>query len=55
MRDNGVGLPEQPIRGVGLEIVETLVHDDLHGRLRFNRLPLGTEASIRIPRDMVYE
>lgn len=55
VRDNGVGLPEQPIHGLGLEIVETLVHDDLHGRLRFNRLPLGTEASLRIPRELLYE
>jgi ribose transport system ATP-binding protein len=55
VRDNGVGMPEEPIRGVGLEIVETLVHDDLHGRLRFNRLPLGTEASIRIPRHLLHE
>jgi two-component system, sensor histidine kinase PdtaS len=54
VRDNGVGLPEEPIRGVGLEIVETLVHDDLHGRLRFNRLPLGTEASLRIPRQAAF-
>jgi two-component system, sensor histidine kinase PdtaS len=52
VRDNGAGLPENPLRGVGLEIVETLVRDDLQGRLRFNRLPTGTEVTLRIPRSV---
>jgi two-component system, sensor histidine kinase PdtaS len=52
VRDNGAGLPEKPLRGVGLEIVETLVRDDLQGRLKFNRLPNGTEVTLRIPRSV---
>jgi two-component system, sensor histidine kinase PdtaS len=50
VRDDGTGLPEKPLRGVGLEIVEELVRDDLGGRLKFNRLAHGTEVTLRIPR-----
>jgi two-component system, sensor histidine kinase PdtaS len=50
VRDNGIGLPDELIQGVGLEIVETLVRDDLQGRLKFTRLPTGAEVSLRIPR-----
>jgi two-component system, sensor histidine kinase PdtaS len=52
VRDNGAGLPEAPLRGVGLEIVETLVRDDLRGRLKFNRPGQGTEVTLRIPRSV---
>jgi two-component system, sensor histidine kinase PdtaS len=52
VRDNGAGLPKAPLRGVGLEIVETLVRDDLRGRLKFNRPGQGTEVTLRIPRSV---
>jgi signal transduction protein with GAF and PtsI domain len=50
VRDDGVGFPENYLRGLGLVIVETLVFEELNGRLRFNRLDKGTEVSIRFPR-----
>lgn len=51
VRDDGVGIPAPLPRHLGLEIVETLVHEDLHGRIRYNRPHTGgTEVSIRIPR-----
>jgi two-component sensor histidine kinase len=50
VRDDGVGLPPELPASLGLEIVETLVNEDLHGRIKFNRPPQGTEISIRIPR-----
>ena len=51
VRDDGVGLPPDYERGLGLEIVHTLVKDDLHGRIKFYQLADGgTEVSIRIPR-----
>lgn len=48
--DDGSGLPVEHSRGMGLEIIETLVRDDLRGRLRFRRKQTGTEVSLRIPR-----
>jgi len=53
VRDNGVGLSADQPRGLGLEIVETLVAADLNGRIRFNR-PAGggAEVSIRMPRSL---
>ncbi|RMG91999.1 MAG: GAF domain-containing protein [Chloroflexi bacterium] len=51
VRDDGVGLPQNWERGLGLEIVETLVRDDLNGRIQFHRLKQGTEISVRIPRE----
>lgn len=50
VRDDGVGFPENYQRGLGLEIVETLVFEELNGRIRFNRLEQGTEVSVRFPR-----
>jgi signal transduction protein with GAF and PtsI domain len=51
VKDDGAGLPAEFSRGLGLEIAETLVRDDLQGRLNFNRPPSGgTEVSIRMPR-----
>ncbi len=53
MRDDGVGLPAEMARNLGLEIAEALVGEDLHGTLQFNRLPSGadgTEVIIRLPR-----
>lgn len=50
VRDDGIGLPDTIEHNLGLEIAGTLVADDLHGELQFNRLPTGAEVSIRLPR-----
>ena len=50
VRDNGVGLPEPLRKGLGLEIVDTLVKEDLRGGLKYHRLAQGSEFSIRLPR-----
>ncbi|MAU00376.1 MAG: hypothetical protein CL608_24810 [Anaerolineaceae bacterium] len=56
VRDNGSGLPADLKPGLGLEIVETLVQEDLNGRLKFNRPPNGgTEISLRLPRTIEQE
>lgn len=55
VRDDGVGLPSDSQRGLGLEIAESLVQDDLRGRIKFNRLAQGTEVSIRLPRSLEQE
>jgi signal transduction protein with GAF and PtsI domain len=55
VQDDGVGLPAELPASLGLEIVETLVNEDLHGRIKFNRLLQGTEISIRIPRTIEQE
>jgi len=48
--DDGVGLPDAPASSLGLEIVEALVRDDLHGRLEFlRREPQGTQVVVRLP------
>jgi len=48
--DDGVGLPEVTPASLGLEIVEALVHDDLHGTLEFlKNEPRGTQAVVRLP------
>jgi two-component sensor histidine kinase len=52
VRDDGRGLEENFEKGLGLEIAETLVEEDLHGRIKFNHLPQGTEISIRFPREV---
>jgi signal transduction protein with GAF and PtsI domain len=53
VRDNGVGLSTDHPHGLGLEIVETLVTEDLNGRIRFNRPAAGgAEVSIRMPRSL---
>jgi two-component sensor histidine kinase len=52
VRDDGVGLPDEYERSLGLEIAEALVQEDLDGSLRFNRLESGTEVSIRLPRSI---
>lgn len=55
--DDGVGLPENLPASLGLEIVASLVREDLHGQLDFVRLePIGTQVVVRVPRpdlDMV--
>jgi two-component sensor histidine kinase len=55
VRDDGRGFEENFKKGLGLEIVETLVEEDLHGRIKFNHLPQGTEISIRFPREVDLE
>ena len=50
VRDDGVGISAEVQPGLGLEIAETLVSDDLDGTIEFTRLPLGTEAEVRMPR-----
>lgn len=55
VRDDGTGLPQDYTRGLGLEIAETLVQDDLRGRIKYNRLPQGTEISLRLPRSLEQE
>ena len=53
VRDNGQGMPTNLKPGLGLEIVETLVQEDLNGRLKFNHPPQGgTEISLRLPRSI---
>ena len=55
VRDDGIGIDAAPIQGVGLDIVETLVKDDLRGKLSFKRLKHGTEVRIRIPREVEHD
>ena len=52
VKDDGVGLPSEFEHGLGLEIAETLVREDLNGRLKFNRLEKGTEVSVRLPKEI---
>ena len=51
VRDDGVGLPvnEPPPRSLGLQIVETLVGQDLGGELCIERSEQGTCATIVVP------
>jgi two-component sensor histidine kinase len=55
VRDNGRGLPADFTPNLGLEITETLVRDDLHGRIKFNNIQSGTEVSIRFPRRIQHD
>lgn len=50
VRDDGLGLPDPIEHNLGLQIVETLVGDDLRGKFELHRLPNGTEACVRFPR-----
>ena len=50
--DNGRGLPVEIEPNLGLELVETLVKDDLNGDLSFVRLSQGTSIDFRIPRSL---
>jgi two-component sensor histidine kinase len=51
VQDDGVGntRAQAPTKGLGLQIVETLVCDDLKGRFELTTLPTGTRAAIRFP------
>jgi two-component system, sensor histidine kinase PdtaS len=55
VRDDGHGLPTGYRPGLGLEIVQTLVDNDLRGTLKFNRQQPGTEVIIRMPRALERE
>lgn len=55
VRDDGQGLPKDYLPGLGTELVQTLVHEELRGRLSYARLEKGTEVTIRMPRDVVEE
>jgi two-component sensor histidine kinase len=51
VRDDGAGLPPGYTPGLGLELVEILVADDLNGRIKFHQPESGgTEVSLRLPR-----
>jgi two-component sensor histidine kinase len=50
VRDDGIGLPDELPRSLGLEITAALVADDLRGELQFVRRPVGAEVRIRLPR-----
>lgn len=51
VRDNGRGLSTDFRPGLGLEIAQNIIRDDLKGQFRFNPVvPQGTEVSIRLPR-----
>lgn len=52
VRDDGLGIPESFQPGLGLEIVQTLVRDELRGRLQFKRIQPGAEVSLRLPRTL---
>jgi two-component sensor histidine kinase len=49
--DDGVGLPPGTAQApsLGLEIVTTLIKDDLQGQLEFNTTANGTQVIIRLP------
>lgn len=50
--DDGVGLPKERPVSTGLEIVETLVRDDLRGKLAFKSGKQGTQVIIRLPQSI---
>jgi two-component sensor histidine kinase len=55
VRDDGRGLPQDYHPGLGTELVQTLVHEELRGELAYARMDRGTEVTIRLPRDVVEE
>ncbi|GAB4271723.1 MAG: GAF domain-containing protein [Candidatus Promineifilaceae bacterium] len=53
VRDDGIGMAADASPGLGTEIIETLVHADLEGKIKYNRPPDGgTEISLRLPRTL---
>jgi len=50
--DDGVGLGAARPANLGLEIVETLVREDLRGKLEFSADAVGTRVVIRLPRSV---
>jgi two-component sensor histidine kinase len=49
IEDDGIGRRKTSSKGLGLQIVETLVGDDLKGRFESTSSPAGTRAVIRFP------
>lgn len=52
VRDDGVGMPAHIPTHLGLEITQTLVSEELRGRIKFQARSKGTEISIRLPREL---
>lgn len=50
VRDDGVGLPDELDRNLGLELVETLSAEDLKGTIIFKVADPGTEVTLQFPR-----
>jgi len=48
--DDGVGLPPEIPSSLGLEIVDTLVRDDLKGKINFKHSQQGALVEIHLPR-----
>ncbi len=53
--DDGLGLPPDYRPGLGTELVQTLVQEELRGRLHYERLDMGTQVTIRLPRETLEE
>ncbi len=53
--DDGVGLPSKITSSLGLEIVDTLVRDDLKGRIKFKPGKRGTQVEIVMPRKNIVD
>ena len=49
--DDGVGLAADAPASLGLDIVKTLVREDLRGQLEFKTSAQGTQAVVRLPHD----
>jgi len=47
--DDGIGYSGPEENSLGLEIVHTLIHEDLHGTMEIDGTPRGTKVTIRIP------
>ncbi len=52
VRDDGVGLPSERRSSIGLEIVETLVREDLRGKLTFKSGSGGTQVIMNVPQSI---
>jgi two-component sensor histidine kinase len=50
VRDNGQGMPADMQLGLGLEIAQTLVREELGGYIDWRDLGPGTEVVVRLPR-----
>jgi signal transduction protein with GAF and PtsI domain/anti-sigma regulatory factor (Ser/Thr protein kinase) len=55
VRDDGIGLPQDHTLGLGLEIAEVLIAEELHGEISLQRRQPGTEVTIRVPREVETE
>jgi two-component sensor histidine kinase len=53
--DDGVGLPSKITSSLGLEIVDTLVRDDLKGKIKFKRGKRGTQVEIGMTRKSIVD